>query len=120
MRSRIFQLRRHQIHSTFPLSQAEFAFYFYPFAFVLIIPNLDHCTAVPIAALVVIVLVVLLVCRPDDHLVDFCQNLRRQTLPKMHHGGRIEGWLAVIVARIPKTHCKYGFSWICKTISSSE
>ena len=40
MRSCIFQLRRHQTHSTFPLSQAEFALYFYPLAFVLVIPNL--------------------------------------------------------------------------------
>ena len=39
-RSCIFQLRRHQTHSTFPLSQAEFALYFYPLAFVLVIPNL--------------------------------------------------------------------------------
>ena len=41
MRSCIFQLRRHQTHSTFPLSQAEFALYFYPLAFVLVILNLD-------------------------------------------------------------------------------
>ena len=41
MRSCIFQLRRHQTHSTFPLSQAEFAPYFYPLAFVLVILNLD-------------------------------------------------------------------------------
>lgn len=40
MRSCIFQLSRHQTHSTFPLSQAEFALYFYPLAFVLVIPNL--------------------------------------------------------------------------------
>ena len=40
MRSCIFQLRRHQTHSTFPLSQAEFAFYFYPLAFVLVILDL--------------------------------------------------------------------------------
>ena len=40
MRSCIFQLRCHQIHSTFPLSQAEFAFYFYPLAFVLVILDL--------------------------------------------------------------------------------
>lgn len=40
MRSCIFQLRRHQTHSTFPLSQAEFALYFYPLAFVLVILNL--------------------------------------------------------------------------------
>ena len=40
MRSCIFQLRRHQTHSTFPLSQAEFALYVYPLAFVLVILNL--------------------------------------------------------------------------------
>lgn len=40
MRSCIFQLRHHQTHSTFPLSQAEFALYFYPLAFVLVILNL--------------------------------------------------------------------------------
>ena len=40
MRSCIFQLRRHQTHSTFPLSQAEFAFYFYPFALAPVILSL--------------------------------------------------------------------------------
>ena len=40
MRSCIFQLRRHQTHSTFPLSQAEFALDFYPLAFVLVILDL--------------------------------------------------------------------------------
>ena len=40
MRSCIFRLRRHQTHSTFPLSQAEFARYFYPLTFVLVILNL--------------------------------------------------------------------------------
>ena len=37
MCSCFFQLRCHQSHSTFPLSQTEFAFYFYPFAFVPVI-----------------------------------------------------------------------------------
>jgi len=40
MRSCIFRLRRHQTHSTFPLSQAEFALYFYQLSFVLVILNL--------------------------------------------------------------------------------
>ena len=40
MRSCIFQLSRHQTHSTFPLSQAEFVFYFYPLTFALVILNL--------------------------------------------------------------------------------
>ena len=40
MRSCIFQLHCHQTHSTFPLSQAEFALYFYPLAFVPVILNL--------------------------------------------------------------------------------
>ena len=40
MRSCFFRLRRHQTHSTFPLSQAEFALYFYPLTFVLVILNL--------------------------------------------------------------------------------
>ena len=40
MRSCIFQLHCHQTHSTFPLSQAEFALYFYQLAFVPVILNL--------------------------------------------------------------------------------
>ena len=37
MRSCFFQLRCHQSHSTFPLSQTEFAFYFYPFTLIPVI-----------------------------------------------------------------------------------
>ena len=40
MRSRFFQLRFHQSHSTLPFSQTEFAFYLDPFALVPVTLNL--------------------------------------------------------------------------------
>ena len=45
-----------------------------------------------------IVLFVLLFCFRDNHFVDFSKDFRCQAFPEMHHGGRIEGWFAVVVA----------------------
>ena len=47
-----------------------------------------------------IVLFVLLFCFRDNHFVDFSKDFRGQAFPEMHHGGRIEGWLAIVVARV--------------------
>ena len=59
-------------------------------------------------------------CVLHDHLVDLPQDFRCQPLTEVYHQRGIKGQFAIVVAGYPQKYCRYGVSWICSAVSSSE